>query len=829
MYYVVVLLLLFVTSLCQGQALDRAHLNYYNPLEYGANCDDTTLNTTISQIGSARATLYFTKTNRAKVACTWNITSNVGIPSNITVYIPAGVAVNVFSGYTLTVAGPLHIDDVSSLQGAGSHSFSYNNEKGLSSYISSGCAPTVPVSSMTLGAFSCTGTLVVGANPFSVQQDSSALALTGTDGTYWLALDYSSTRSVAGWSRYSSTKYLWQKSTGVPIEASGTKLFAKITVAGSIITAIADIRTPQSYALRKVIDITDPLYGAIGDGSTSATVAIQSATNAANALASLYGHSVTVQIPSGVFNVTAPTQQSGTTYYALIPRSNVHYVGPGTLRLADNQTVGGTRNPNIFYLINAPLDNVWFEGITFNMNGANNTIPLAGIWANSVFQAIGENNASGDNMVVTNFRFINNYVYDHKGSNTLLILQSHAAAPLSSDIVIEGNTFYRVGLATDDHSTINTFANNVQVLNNRFINDDSDANPIHVACPYESHGSNSLFQGNIVKNFYKGYIASINFTSDSLNNSINNNTFENIGYSGVEINTAGSTGGYTIRDVTINGNNLVWNEEACTCANTPVRFGVNFVLDITTATVVRNVIVSNNNFERKTLVSNTIRNIGIGNAIGSTQTHFDTAFIDAVQIIGNTFHGASIGVDLTSTDTTRLNWMRNTVISGNIFRNSFDIGGGAGYGIVIQGDDSPAAKPNVTIQGNKFVDDQAGSPVGTGILLSDRAGHFVVQNNDYANILNPITATFTNVTEYTVREYTPQYKTFNSGITASIASGTAVNHGMGCASGYRIILQPADGTPTAYFPNTIGGTTFTINFTGGGSHAFYWTGSCYEH
>ena len=59
----------------------------------------------------------------------------------------------------------------------------------------------------------------------------------------------------------------------------------------------------------------------------------------------------------------------------------------------------------------------------------------------------------------------------------------------------------------------------------------------------------------------------------------------------------------------------------------------------------------------------------------------------------------------------------------------------------------------------------------------------------------------------------------NTGVTAAIATGTDVAHGMSRKPLF-VTLAPQDATPSGYFADTITDTTFRINYTGGGSHAF---------
>lgn len=117
------LLLLSFVSLAQGQALDRTHVAYTNPLQYGATCVLATLNSAVTALGSTKNTLILTRTDRAKVNCTWAITDNITFNANTTVYIPTGVTLSVSSTKTATFNGLVIVDDFASLTGAGTYVF----------------------------------------------------------------------------------------------------------------------------------------------------------------------------------------------------------------------------------------------------------------------------------------------------------------------------------------------------------------------------------------------------------------------------------------------------------------------------------------------------------------------------------------------------------------------------------------------------------------------------------------------------------------------------------------------------------------------------------
>jgi len=97
--------ILLIPSLALGQALDRTHVNYRNPLSHGTNCTDTTLNSTTAAVsaGSDHETVILTRTDRAKVPCIWTFANNVTIPAKVTLYVPSGVQIDA-DGHTLTFA-----------------------------------------------------------------------------------------------------------------------------------------------------------------------------------------------------------------------------------------------------------------------------------------------------------------------------------------------------------------------------------------------------------------------------------------------------------------------------------------------------------------------------------------------------------------------------------------------------------------------------------------------------------------------------------------------------------------------------------------------------
>lgn len=67
----------------------------------------------------------------------------------------------------------------------------------------------------------------------------------------------------------------------------------------------------------------------------------------------------------------------------------------------------------------------------------------------------------------------------------------------------------------------------------------------------------------------------------------------------------------------------------------------------------------------------------------------------------------------------------------------------------------------------------------------------------------------------------PGYMNVNSGITAAIATGTAVAHGL-AGTPTSVIVMPTVTGLTDIYVDTVGAANFNINFAGGGNQVFYW-------
>lgn len=189
----------------------------------------------------------------------------------------------------------------------------------LPGYIATGCLPVVPASSLTIASFACTG---YGVSASELIYISETAAITIADATTtWLAIHRDQRTAVAGWTRQTGTHYLYQSSATQPPDPPGGVVFARVTVAGSVITAITPLayRSPLDAAHRRHSVLS---WGAVADNTTDDLPAF----NQANAAAAISG--VPVWIPKtplayrldGEWTVTTSVRSNGAL---LMPHANV--------------------------------------------------------------------------------------------------------------------------------------------------------------------------------------------------------------------------------------------------------------------------------------------------------------------------------------------------------------------------------------------------------------------------------------------------------------------------------------------------------------------------
>lgn len=99
---------------------------------------------------------------------------------------------------------------------------------------------------MTLTAFS-TYAYVRNGTPTRlvyVNQPAAPVTITGSPGSYWLAVHHDTSTAPAGWNRVAGTHYLWRASASQPPDPTGGLVMASVTVVGGNITLVGITNYP---------------------------------------------------------------------------------------------------------------------------------------------------------------------------------------------------------------------------------------------------------------------------------------------------------------------------------------------------------------------------------------------------------------------------------------------------------------------------------------------------------------------------------------------------------------------------------------------------------
>jgi hypothetical protein len=114
-----------------------------------------------------------------------------------------------------------------------------------------------------------------------------------------------------------------------------------------------------------------------------------------------------------------------------------------------------------------------------------------------------------------------------------------------------------------------------------------------------------------------------------------------------------------------------------------------------------------------------------------------------------------------------------------------------------------------------------------GLVTGGSNASFEIVNNDLNNGGSNFSIGSITGANYTI-DGNLGYLTRNSGNIGGAATGQTVNHGLGTTPTV-VLLQAMDGVPTGLYPSSIGATSFTLTFGGGGTHAFSWQASALEN
>lgn len=199
--------------------------------------------------------------------------------------------------------------------------------------------------------------------------------------------------------------------------------------------------------------------------------------------------------------------------------------------------------------------------------------------------------------------------------------------------------------------------------------------------------------------------------------------------------------------------------------------------------------------------------------------------VDGVSFSGNSLYGTGrLFLGFNDTDTARSVVVAdNTLVGDGTNTRGVVIRGGEGISItgntfdgiidycVLIGGTTPTAD-NIVISGNTVKDSDTGVEFSSGTLTN-----ISITDNNFSGTTSPIQGTIPAGTQIANNV---GYVTENQGL-ASVSSGATVAHGLAGTPEF-VSVTSTTATPTDIFVNAANSTTFTVNFTGGGSGSFYW-------
>ena len=265
-------------------------------------------------------------------------------------------------------------------------------------------------------------------------------------------------------------------------------------------------------------------YGAVGDGATDDSQAMQDTIDAAYAEYLASGNIQTAYFPAGDYSVNTSRADytGGDTYGILLqPRPGVRIIGAGmdsTTWIAPDDYRSATRGVSLLFNINSSefLDGLEIAGITFDNNGDQNLVAAG----TSNYTWVGSNNCA------------NVKIHDCKFKDTTGLWCIYLGADVgdtNKNAWIYNNIFENVstgisGSISPDHTSIYSNLDNTIIWNNQFDGGAYDA----VGSAFELHGNNSRGYGNFIKNYRWGvHISPNGYSGDSISGvSVTDNTIE---------------------------------------------------------------------------------------------------------------------------------------------------------------------------------------------------------------------------------------------------------------------------------------------------------------
>lgn len=507
----------------------------------------------------------------------------------------------------------------------------------------------------------------------------------------------------------------------------------------------------------KLTKVTDPwvdvrAFGAVGDGITDDTAAIVAAIAAVPAS----GGELRLK-PGATHLISVPytdTYAGGTIYKAFTMKSNLKVTGVrSTLKLANNSTTAVSPKPIAIFFSNAYLTDVVFEGVAFDMNGANNSVNSTNILQSAI--VFSSDNARCDDLRIYGCKF-----RDTAGTSYVVLAQTNTVGALVGfRNIIKDNYFYttNANLTTTDHSTISGIVNDSLMEGNVF--EFSAIRTDNVGVVVDLQGTNNRFVNNKVKNYAVGVQIGGNYVTASEDIVVANNVFSPMKNGGVNFFRELPTQ-QAIDRITIAHNHIDLDDSATTV---PEKYGVQAV----TQYGLSNILIQGNTIKK---TGNTVQSGGVYFVPNLAGQKYSNIVIDGNTVIG-TYEGVHVLATVSDLGTVK--------VINNTFRNINNLVAGGASSMGVQFYNNGRTIDEIIIANNTFINDAAvnftyGVWIGTN-AGSGTYGTIVSDNNVYKGITNTGPLASLSYTESSVT--TPTLKRFGSDIlyyAAAPASGTWV-------------------------------------------------------
>ena len=330
-----------------------------------------------------------------------------------------------------------------------------------------------------------------------------------------------------------------------------------------------DVLSRLRYLDSNVISVKDPKFGAVGDGVTDDTAAIQAAINHA----SLY--SKAVYMPAGTYLLDTVTFIDPTHLYAqrgqnifglLFAKSNVTIYGEGdnsVLKVAPNMLLKsyvytadsdsgtylghqmpGTKGFQVFTQSNADVsvNNFKLNNFTIDMNGYNNKVyPINTSGNQSQCHAVYLKR--GDNFSCEIVRFV-----DAPGTQVICLDTLTTHAEIKDNVFVNCGFLDGTNTNLDDHSTIYTMGSDARIIGNILTQDVQWTGK--GGAPIEVHGVRVTVSNNHVYKYLSMGVVSAIVQNGSF--SVKNNVGRSITALGYDLYNQNN---YTL-DLCVTGNDV---------------------------------------------------------------------------------------------------------------------------------------------------------------------------------------------------------------------------------------------------------------------------------